>query len=81
MLMNTILGPEFNRFAEAIESFKDLPVTALNDAEVISFDFSTHYLPVRLLIRRMHLTYLGSNWVLIISKQNGKALRLKRFVR
>ena len=39
MLMNTILGPEFNRFAEAIESFKDLPVTALNDAEVISFDF------------------------------------------
>jgi predicted HAD superfamily hydrolase len=37
--MNTILGPELNHYAQAINSLKDMPVTALNDADVISFDF------------------------------------------
>lgn len=39
MFMNTIQGSEFNRYAEAIKSFKGMPTTALNDVDVISFDF------------------------------------------
>lgn len=39
MLMNTISAPEFNRYADAIKYFKDMPVEALREAKVISFDF------------------------------------------
>ncbi|HGY5180300.1 HAD family hydrolase [Citrobacter sp. RHBSTW-00881] len=39
MLMKTILGPEYTRYSQAINSFKNLSLTVLNDAEVISFDF------------------------------------------
>ncbi|EMC3649619.1 hypothetical protein RQL81_09010 [Citrobacter braakii] len=37
--MKTILGPEYTRYSQAINSFKNLSLTVLNDAEVISFDF------------------------------------------
>ena len=39
MLMNTILGPEFEIHSDAIKSFKDMPLSVLNDVEIFSFDF------------------------------------------
>ncbi|MDW2741444.1 HAD family hydrolase [Atlantibacter subterraneus] len=39
MAMTSIFESEFDHCAETIKSFKDMPIAALKDAEVISFDF------------------------------------------